>query len=143
MMLNMNIIKGEGFNAKYFDQANSKIIGVDFDDTITLHRPYPEKAPLNKKAKKYLDKLNKCGFILVLWTARVGKDYEDALFRCHCEFEMPYIKSDSDELVHGKTGKLVAKFYIDDRSYVNNKVPWRKIYKFLIKKYGIVNNNNV
>ena len=37
----------------------------------------------------------------------------------------------------------IAKFYIDDRSYANNKVPWRKIYKFLIKKYGVINNNNV
>lgn len=129
-------VKNEGFNAKYFGQANSKIIGIDFDDTITEHRPYPEVAPLNKTAKKYLDKLNEAGFILVLWTARVGQDYEDALFRCHHEFGMEYILSDNDSLIHGKTGKLVAKFYIDDRSYINNKVPWRKLYKFLMKKYG-------
>ena len=128
--------KNEGFNEKYFTQANSNIIGIDFDDTITEHRPYPERAPLNKTAKKYLDKLHEAGFILVLWTARIGEDYDDALYRCHNEFGMRYILSDNYPLIHGRTGKLVAKFYIDDRSYPNNKVPWRKVYKFLIKKYS-------
>ena len=35
-----------------------KIIAVDYDDTITLYAPYPQKAYLNPKAKKYLNKLN-------------------------------------------------------------------------------------
>ena len=34
-----------------------KIIAVDYDDTITLYAPYPQKAYLNPKAKKYLNKL--------------------------------------------------------------------------------------
>lgn len=122
----------EDFNSKYF---NDKIvIAVDFDDTITEHRPYPELAPLDKRAKTYLDKLHQAGFQLVLWSARVGDDYSDALRRCNDEFGLDYIRSDSQEYNHGKSGKLVAQFYIDDRSYFG-KIPWRKIYKYLIKKY--------
>ena len=49
---------------------------------------------------------------------------------------MPYIKKDGPDLIHGGSGKLVARFYIDDRSYPKGKVPWKKIYKYLIKKYG-------
>ena len=40
-----------------------KIIAVDYDDTITLYAPYPQKAYLNPKAKKYLNKLNEKGLI--------------------------------------------------------------------------------
>ena len=124
----------EEFMSRYLSQAKSKLIAVDFDDTITFPRPYPEKAPLNPKAKKYLDKLNKAGFTLVLWTSRLHGDYEEAYERCVGEFNMPYFKK--DDMIHGATGKLLATFYIDDKSCINNKVNWRKIYKFLIKKYG-------
>ena len=132
----MNINIDEGFNGNYMKQAKSKIIAVDYDDTITEKRPYPEKAPLKKEAKKYLDKLHSAGFEIILWSARLEKDYIEAYQRCIEEFDMPYIRMDSNKLIHGSTGKLVARFYIDDRAYPNSKVPWKKIYKYLIKKYG-------
>lgn len=110
-----------------------KIIAVDYDDTITEIRPYPEIAPLNKKAKKYLDKLNDLGYILVLFSARNKKWYDEAYNRCINEFNLTYIKKDSKEFEHGSTGKLVADFYIDDKSYVDKKIPWKKIYKYLKK----------
>lgn len=132
----MNINIDEGFNGNYMKQAKSKIIAVDYDDTITEKRPYPEEAPLNKLAKKYLDKLHEAGFEIVLWSARLEKDYIGAYERCVSEFQMPYIKKDDAHLIHGSSGKLVARFYIDDRSYPEGKVPWKKIYKYLIKKYG-------
>lgn len=56
----------EDFNQKYLSQVKGRIIAVDYDSTITEHRPYPEIAPLNKIAKKYLDKLNEKGFRLIL-----------------------------------------------------------------------------
>lgn len=118
---------------KYHKQALLNIIAVDYDSTITKFRPYPEKAPLDKRAKKYLIKLNELGFPLVLWSARVDKDYFEALDRCHNEFGMPFILSD-ENLVHGQTGKLVACFYIDDHSYVNHKIPWRRIYRYFVTK---------
>lgn len=117
---------------KYQNQLKQKIIAVDFDDTITLFKPYPEKGPLNPKAKKYLTKLHKKGFEIVLWSARICENYDEAYDRCINEFEMSFIKKDSNEYVHGQTGKLVARFYIDDKS-IPGKLNWKKIYKFLIK----------
>lgn len=115
----------------YFKQAEGKYIAVDYDDTITLYRPYPEKAALNPEAKKYLLKLHEKGYKLVLWTARIGDSYDEAYNRCINEFELPLIK-DNEDLIHGKSGKLVASFYIDDKSYINRKVKWKKIYKYII-----------
>ena len=109
--------------ARYEYQALGRVIAVDFDSTITQHRPYPQKAPLNKKAKKYLDKLNEKGFRIVLWTSRLEEDMEEAYDRCINEFGLSYLIKDNPDLIHGATGKLVASFYIDDNSYVNKRVP--------------------
>ena len=125
----------EDFNSKYFNKNCKPIIAVDFDDTITKYRPYPERAPLDKIAFKYLSKLHNFGFRIILWTAREGLDYNDAYQRCVNEFKMPFIENGMDNLKKGETGKISAQFYIDDRSYVNGAIPWRKIYKFLMKKY--------
>ena len=117
---------------RYKKQLNAKLIAVDFDDTITFFKPYPEKGPLNPAAKKYLTKLHEAGYELVLWSARMTMSYEEAYNRCVEEFGMPFIKRDSKEYVHGTTGKLIARFYIDDKS-IPGKLNWRKIYKFIIK----------
>ena len=118
----------------YTKQLSQKIIAVDFDDTITEYRPYPEPAPLRKEARKYLEKLHKKGYRIVLWTARVNELYDEAYNKCIKDFEMPFIEKDSltKGLIHGSSGKLVASFYIDDKS-VPGKLNWRKIYKYIIK----------
>ena len=41
------------------------------------------------------------------------------------------MKKDSSNFVHGSTGKLVANFYIDDRSTLG-KLNWKKVYKFIV-----------
>lgn len=120
------------FNDKYLENETQKIIAVDYDDTITLYAPYPKLAELNPKAKKYLDKLHKKGYTLVLWSARDRKDYDEAYNRCIDEFGLTYLKKDSKVFNHGATGKLVAHFYIDDRS-ISGKLNWKKVYKFIIK----------
>lgn len=109
-----------------------KIVAIDFDDTITEHRPYPQKAPLSKKAKKYLTKINDLGYELVFWSARQNEDHNIAFERCLYEFDLNFIKSDSERYKHGATGKLDAFFYIDDKSYFG-KLPWHKIYRYLRK----------
>lgn len=129
------INKKEDFNNKYYNSKNKPVIAVDFDDTITEYRPYPEIAPLNKKAKKYLDKMHNKGFRIILWTCREDEDFTLAYNRCLNEFKLSYIEDGKENIKKGETGKLTAQFYIDDRSYVNGKIPWRKIYNFLIKKY--------
>ena len=120
------------FNDKYLGNETKKIIAVDYDDTITLYAPYPEQADLNPKAKKYLDKLHEKGYTLVLWSARDGKDYDEAYNRCINEFGLTYLEKDSKVFKHGATGKLAAHFYIDDRS-ISGKLNWKKVYKFIIK----------
>ena len=117
---------------KYWKQAKSGLIAVDYDNTITKYKPYPELAPLDEKAKKYLDKLNEKGFKLILWSSRIDEDYELAYNRCINEFNMPYLLKDSDEYVHGKTGKIVASYYIDELSSYG-KVNWKKTYKYIVK----------
>lgn len=117
---------------RYVKQLKSKVIAVDFDDTITLYRPYPEVAPLNPQARKYLRLLDEAGYELVLWSARLGEGYEEAYNRCVNEFNMPFMKRDCDEYVHGVTGKIVARFYIDDKS-IPGKLNWRRIYRFILK----------
>lgn len=116
------------------NQLARKVIAVDFDDTITIFRPYPEKGPLNPLAKKYLTKLHEKGYELVLWSARICESYEDAYNRCINEFGMPFIKKDGPEYVHGKTGKLIACYYIDDKG-VPGKLNWRKTYNHIIKNF--------
>lgn len=110
----------------------NKVIAVDYDDTITEHRPYPEKAPLNKTAKIYLDLLNDLGYKLVLWTARSGNDYKEAYDRCINEFGLTYLIEDNPNLEHGHTGKLCADYYIDDKSSFGN-IDWQKTFEYIIK----------
>lgn len=117
---------------KYNRQLKARIIAVDFDNTITLPCPYPYTGELNKTAKKYLDKLHNKGYRLVLWSARIEKDYEEAYNLCVNKFGMPYIEKDTDDLVHGVSGKLVASFYIDDLAYPK-KLNWKKLYKYITK----------
>jgi len=118
----------------YWAQAHSRLIAVDYDNTITQYKPYPELAPLDRKAKKYLDKLHQKGFKLILWSSRIDEEYDEAYNRCITEFNMPYMLKDSSEYIHGKTGKIIASYYIDELSSYG-KVNWRKTYKYLIKKY--------
>lgn len=125
---------------KYWAQAHAGIIAVDYDNTITKYRPYPELAPLDKKAKKYLDKLHEKGFTLILWSCRIKEDYDAAYDRCINEFDMPYMLKDSDKYIHGKTGKLIAGYYIDELSSYG-KVNWRKTYKYIIKNVKKVLKN--
>lgn len=116
----------------YVKQLGEKLIAVDFDNTITHICPYPEKGKLNLIAKKYLTKLHNKGYRLVLWSARLSEGYEEAYSRCIFEFDMPFIERDSETLIHGSTGKLLAAFYIDDKG-IPGKMNWRKIYKHILK----------
>lgn len=111
-------------------QLNTKVIAVDFDDTITKHAPYPIQGELRKDARKYLHKLHDKGYRLVLWSARVGNSYEMAKTLCE-RWKLP-IEFDSDELIHGSSGKLVASFYVDDKAILG-KLKWRKVYRHIIK----------
>lgn len=107
-----------------------KIIAVDFDDTITLPSPYPITGELNPEAKKYLKLLYNKGYSLILWTSRVGIYYDEAL-RLIIDWDLPVTFDYLNKNKRGTTGKLVADFYIDDKS-LPDKLNWEKIYNYII-----------
>ena len=112
------------------NQLSKKIIAVDFDETITNYAPYPIQGSLRADAKKYLNKLHEKGYILVLWSARIGENYKIALDLCK-KWNLPILE-DTDEFLHGDSGKLIANFYIDDKAILG-KLKWRKVYKYIVK----------
>lgn len=112
------------------DQLKQKIIAIDFDETITEYAPYPIQGKLKKDADKYIRKLHEKGYRLVLWSARFDSNYDLAFNMCK-DWNLP-IEKDSSDLLHGKSGKLVASFYIDDKS-IPGKLDWKKMYNYIVK----------
>lgn len=115
---------------KICNQLKRKVIAVDFDETLTEKKPYPIQGDLRKDAKKYITKLAEKGYTLVLWSARIGDNYKIALDLCK-KWNLPILE-DTDEFVHGDSGKLIANFYIDDKA-VLGKLRWRKVYNYIVK----------
>ena len=72
-----------------------------------------------------------------MWSARVGDSFETAKSLCE-KWKLP-IEVDSNNLIHGTTGKLVASFYVDDKA-VLGKLKWRKVYKYIIRNIKIKEN---
>ena len=105
---------------RYKKQLSMKLIAVDFDDTITYYRPYPEKGPLNPTAKKYLTKLHEAGYELVLWSARMTMSYEEAYNRCVGEFGMPFIKRDSKNMFMALQERLLQDSILTIKVFLVN-----------------------
>jgi len=111
-------------------KSNSKLIAIDFDDTITNFAPYPHTGTLNKKAEKYIRLLVENGYTLILWTARTGENYKEACKLIE-EWNLPIKLDDKSKYEHGTTGKISVDFFIDDRSFTG-KINWRKLYKYIL-----------
>ena len=95
-----------------------KIIAIDFDDTLTEFRPFPEIAPFRKEIFEYIPLLAE-KYTLVLWTARRGIYYDECV--------------NGESFRHGKTGKLEADYYIDDKANFGI-IDWKQIYKKLMEE---------
>lgn len=106
-----------------------KIIAIDYDDTLTEYRPCPEIAPFRVEVFKYIPLLAK-KYTLVLWTAREGVYYDECVERLEEVGLLRYIQLDNENFRHGKTGKLVADYYIDDRACFGI-INWKEIYEKL------------
>lgn len=113
------------------EKSKIKVIAIDFDETITDNTPYPYKGKIRKEAIKYIKKLYEKGYKLVLWTARKEKYYFEALDQLRESDIYKYFSFDYLEV--GYTGKLIADFYIDDRS-LTYKINWKKMYKYITKR---------
>jgi len=93
-------------------------IAVDFDGTIVEHR-YPAIGEPMLFAFETLKELEKKGFVLILWTYRVGKELEDAVEFCRINGIEFYAvnKSYPEEVLDDETSrKIDADIFIDDRN---------------------------
>lgn len=116
------------------------VIAVDFDGTITNERDIGETMTLRKYAKEVLTKWHEKGYILILWTCRAGKVYDDAirflmennmytLFHAFNE-QLPEVYEKYYPDVSPKVG---ADFYIDDRN-LGVEIDWLTFDK-MIEEY--------
>ncbi len=105
-------------------------IAVDFDGTIVEDR-YPAIGRERPFALMTLKKLQEQGFVLVLWTCRVGKELEDAVEFCRKGGVTFYAVNESFEGELYSGGKCPRKIdvdmYIDDRNY-GGLPSWGEIY---------------
>lgn len=93
-------------------------VAVDFDGTIVEHR-YPAIGEVKLFAFETLKELQKRGFLLILWTFRVGKELDEAVEFCKINGVEFYAinKSYPDEILDESTSrKIDADIFIDDRN---------------------------
>lgn len=106
-------------------------IAVDFDGTIVEHK-YPKIGKEYPFAIDTLKKLAMCGNRIILWTSREGKLLDEAVEFCKKEgLEFYAVNSEyPDKGWDGKTRKIVADVYIDDRS-LGGIPDWPTIYEMI------------
>ena len=103
------------------------IVAVDFDGTLSLDSQYPNIGRFNTHLYEALMDLRKCGWSIVLWTCREGKELREAVEWCKMNgLEFDAINENPPE-VPFKSRKVVADMYIDDRAYM----PTTAFYKFV------------
>lgn len=93
-------------------------VAVDFDGTIVEHR-YPAIGEVKLFAFETLKELQKRGFLLILWTFRVGKELDEAVEFCKINGVEFYAinKSYPEEIIDESTSrKIDADIFIDDRN---------------------------
>ena len=110
----------------------SKVIAIDFDETITDNTPYPIMGNLRPEAIKYIKLLYFNGYTLILWTSRQDEYLQEALHLLNNNNLLKYFTFINDDGLNRNCRKIVDDFYIDDRAYMG-KLNWKKIYKYIIK----------
>ena len=111
-----------------------KVIAIDYDETITDSTPFPFEGKIREEARKYIKLLFDKGYTLVLWTARKGKYYEEAIERLHREDLYKYFTfGNKSDFRFGELGKIEADFYIDDKSCLG-EINWKDIYEYIINE---------
>lgn len=108
----------------------SKVIAIDFDETITDNTPYPITGKIREEAKLYIPKLYNLGYTLILWTCRVDKDLKEAINYLEDNNLLQYFKYINDDGLGRNCKKIVADFYIDDRSCIG-EINWDEIFRYI------------
>lgn len=111
------------------------VIAIDFDGTITDDTPYPTTGKLRDRCKEALNNLSKAGHKLVLWTARKGEFYDEAV-QFVKEHDLPL------EIPPKFDGKIEADIYIDDRNPWETPINWDDIERGILMN-RIENKENV
>lgn len=115
-------------------------IAVDFDGTI-VENQYPAIGKERPFALQTLRALQEHGFVLILWTCRVGKELEEAVEFCKKGgVEFYGVNENFDGEINSSKGegvvrKIDADIYIDDRNY-GGLPSWGQIYQDLINGNG-------
>ena len=99
--------KGDAFDLAMKLKYGNKTICIDFDKTVTDDSPYPITGKLRPEVFEYLKHYKEQGYRLVLFTSRVGYDFDEAVSLCK-EWKLPF-----DDYI---AGKPFAKYYIDDKA---------------------------
>ena len=107
------------------------VIAIDFDDTITEPSPFPYMGKIRPEAKRYIRQLYMDGYLLILWTCRCDKYLEEAIEALQDEGILQYFTYINEDGLNRNANKVVADFYIDDRSYLGDKLEWEPIYKYI------------
>lgn len=99
------------------------VFAVDFDGTIVENK-YPEMGAVNGEAIEAMYLMKIRGHVIIIWTCRNGKDYQEMLEVLR-KYQIPYdvINEHAPHLavVFGDDArKVFADYYIDD----HNVTPW-------------------
>lgn len=114
-------------------------IAVDFDGTIVEHR-YPAIGEPKLFAFETLKEFQKKGFLLILWTFRVGKELDEAVEFCRSNGIEFYAinKSYPEEVFDESTPrKIDADIFIDDRN-IGGFVEWSTVWQMMFPESNMV-----
>lgn len=113
------------------------IIAVDFDGTI-VEDAYPKIGKPRIFAFETLQRLQKDGHRLILWTYRCGERLEEAVQFCKDNGVKFYAVNHSfpEEVYEEKVSrKIYADLFIDDRN-LGGVLGWGEIYQMINKNEG-------
>lgn len=124
--------------SKSLHTAAPCILAIDFDNTITSSNSYPHIEGLKPFAQKYIDKLAREGYYIIIWTCRSGEAQELAKqFLIDNAIVFHQINQHHPTLVEfyrNDTRKISADIYIDDKGLEDLPASWAGIYELIKKK---------
>lgn len=111
------------------------VLALDFDDTIVKSK-FPEIIRAKKGAVKYINKLHKKGYYIIIWTCRHGEHIDMATkWLADNEILFHNINTQHPRLVEyygNDTRKISADIYVDDKALAFFFHPgWRMLYWFI------------
>lgn len=113
--------------------SKKPVLAIDFDGTIVDNK-YPEIGKPKLYAFETLKKLQKKGFILILWTYRDGESLKEAVKFCKKNgIEFYAVNKSYPEEVYTDeiSRKINADIFIDDRN-IGGFLGWGQIYRELL-----------